>query len=250
MFCTQRKWCDIVVCTLADIHIERLNWDSAFLYAIIPKLQDFYFNAILPELAVPTLHKGGICEPSSWMKDDDAWKRDTKDLKSATTTITVPILGHSLTDMSTHSLVRFPEILTAHGHSHSVLRPLPGNSITAHGHSLVPAAHCSWPLTALCPGYSLTPLSLMATRLLVLVLATYSLLMATHSLLMASHSLLQVLATYSLTAMATHCSWLLLMATQSLLQVLATHSLTAHGHSLTHCFRSWPLIHSLLMATH
>ena len=38
MFCTQRKWCDIVVCTLADIHIERLNWDSAFLYAIIPKL--------------------------------------------------------------------------------------------------------------------------------------------------------------------------------------------------------------------
>ena len=80
-FCTQRKWCDIVVCTLADIHIERLNWDSAFLYAIIPKLQDFYFNAILPELAVPTLHKGGICEPSSWMKDDDdAWKRDTKDM--------------------------------------------------------------------------------------------------------------------------------------------------------------------------
>ena len=80
MFCTQRKWCDIVVRTLADIHIEQLNWDSAFWYAIMPKLRDFYFNVLLPKLAVPTLHRGGIREPSSWMKDGDTWKRDTKDL--------------------------------------------------------------------------------------------------------------------------------------------------------------------------
>ena len=76
MFCTQRKWCDIVVRTSTDIHIERLNWDSAFWYAVMPKIRDFYFNAILPELAVPNVHKGGIREPSSWIKDADAWKKD------------------------------------------------------------------------------------------------------------------------------------------------------------------------------
>ena len=35
-----------------------------------------YFSAILPELAVPYLQKGGIqeLEPSEWLHDPDSWE--------------------------------------------------------------------------------------------------------------------------------------------------------------------------------
>ena len=80
MYCTMRTWCDFVVRTSTDLHIERLRWDSAFWSAIMPWLQEFYFTAILPELALPNLHKGGIREPSSWLSDADTWKKKTEDL--------------------------------------------------------------------------------------------------------------------------------------------------------------------------
>ena len=53
MFCTTRKWCDFVVQTNIDIHIERIGWDSQLWETITSKLQHFYFAAILPELSQP-----------------------------------------------------------------------------------------------------------------------------------------------------------------------------------------------------
>ena len=64
MFCTGRKWCDFVLRTSVDIHVERINWNTAFWKDVVPQLKEFHFTAMLPELALPTLHKGGIREPS------------------------------------------------------------------------------------------------------------------------------------------------------------------------------------------
>ena len=79
----------------------------AFWFAVMLKLRDFYFNAILPELAVPTLHKGGICVSllPGWrmvMPGREIQKICNPPPRP------VPILGHSLTEMSTHSLVLLP----------------------------------------------------------------------------------------------------------------------------------------------
>ena len=80
MFCTQRKWCDLVVRTLTDVHIERIQWDSDFWSAAMPRLREFFFTAILPELAAAQQHQGGIREPSSWLKDAAAWRKETESL--------------------------------------------------------------------------------------------------------------------------------------------------------------------------
>ena len=52
MFCTQQKWCDLVVRT-QDIHIERITYDNKFWTTVMPKLKLFYFTAVLPELSFP-----------------------------------------------------------------------------------------------------------------------------------------------------------------------------------------------------
>ena len=80
MLCTQRKWCDFVVHTFTGLHIERLQWDPSFWSAAMPRLREFYFTAILPELVDPHLHKVDIREPSSWLKDAAAWKKETESL--------------------------------------------------------------------------------------------------------------------------------------------------------------------------
>lgn len=63
MFCDQREWCDFIVNTEKDLHVERIYFDNAWWCEQIPKLQTFYFQAILPELACPNHRKGGIREP-------------------------------------------------------------------------------------------------------------------------------------------------------------------------------------------
>ena len=41
--------------------------------SVLPKLHNFYFTAILPELALPRMHTGGIREPKEWLsKPDDS----------------------------------------------------------------------------------------------------------------------------------------------------------------------------------
>jgi len=68
MYCTKRKWCDLVVLT-KTMHIERIKMDPNFSTNIIPKLKDFYFTAVLPELSSP---QAKIREPEEWVTDE--WK--------------------------------------------------------------------------------------------------------------------------------------------------------------------------------
>ena len=75
MFCTRVKWCDFVVRTNVDLHIERVPWDPQFWMSVLPKLRNFYFTAILPELALPRMHTGGIREPKEWLSKPEVWKR-------------------------------------------------------------------------------------------------------------------------------------------------------------------------------
>ena len=72
MFCTQRKWCDLVVRT-QDIHIERITYDDDFWTSVMPKLKAFYFTAVLPELSFP-LGVRAIREPS------DEFKKEWQDI--------------------------------------------------------------------------------------------------------------------------------------------------------------------------
>ena len=69
MYCTNRQWCDFVVMT-KNLHIERIAADSEFEKKIIPKLKEFYFTAVLPELASP---QAIIREPCQWVTNE--WKK-------------------------------------------------------------------------------------------------------------------------------------------------------------------------------
>ena len=66
MYCTNRQWCDLVVMT-KNLHIERITIDFAFEEKIIPKLKEFYFTAVLPELASP---QAVIREPCHWLTNE------------------------------------------------------------------------------------------------------------------------------------------------------------------------------------
>ena len=64
LYCTRRCWCDFILRTDNDLHIERVYTDQAWQRANLQKLQDFYFSALLPELACPRHQQGGIREPT------------------------------------------------------------------------------------------------------------------------------------------------------------------------------------------
>ena len=66
MFCTGRKWCDLVVRT-KNMYIERVYYDNNFRTTILQKLREFYFTAVLPELSFP-LGAIAIREPSQEFK--------------------------------------------------------------------------------------------------------------------------------------------------------------------------------------
>lgn len=80
MFCTRVKWCDFVVRTNVDLHVERVQWDPQLWMSVLPKLHSFYFTAVLPELALPRMHTGGIREPKEWLRNPDTWKQQTNTL--------------------------------------------------------------------------------------------------------------------------------------------------------------------------
>ena len=77
MYCTGRRWCDFVVRTTVSLHVERVSFDEDFWKSAMLSLRKFYFTAILPELAVPRLHNGGIREPSDWL-DIESLTRKTE----------------------------------------------------------------------------------------------------------------------------------------------------------------------------
>ncbi len=65
MYCCDVEWCDFVVCTEKDLHIERINRNDMWWNEQIPKLKDFYFGALFPELASPRHGIGCIREPEA-----------------------------------------------------------------------------------------------------------------------------------------------------------------------------------------
>ena len=68
MYCTNRQWCDLVVMT-KTFYVERIAVDPKFKEKVIPKLKEFYFTAVLPELASP---QTVIREPCQWITEE--WK--------------------------------------------------------------------------------------------------------------------------------------------------------------------------------
>lgn len=44
------KWCDFVVYTTLDIHVERIHFDEKFWMECLTKLTYFLKNALIPEL--------------------------------------------------------------------------------------------------------------------------------------------------------------------------------------------------------
>ena len=62
MYCCNVEWCDFVVNTEMDLHIKRIPRDKEWWQEKLPKLKQFYFDALLPELASPSQAKGGIRE--------------------------------------------------------------------------------------------------------------------------------------------------------------------------------------------
>ena len=63
MYCCDVDWCDFVLRTDKELHVERIQRDQDWWDQQLPKLKTFYFDALLPELACPRFGKGGIREP-------------------------------------------------------------------------------------------------------------------------------------------------------------------------------------------
>ena len=62
LYCTEQDWCDFVVNTKKEMHVERKYYDASWWTSNIEKLKDFYFCSLLPELACPRHYKRGIRE--------------------------------------------------------------------------------------------------------------------------------------------------------------------------------------------
>ena len=60
-----KEWCDFVLRTEKELHIERIPRNHSWWGQQMPRLKEFYFNPLLPELACPRHGKGGIREPKS-----------------------------------------------------------------------------------------------------------------------------------------------------------------------------------------
>ena len=62
LYCCDVHWCDFVVRTNKDIHVERIHRDQDWWQQQLPKLKHY---ALLPELASPMKGKGEIREPAT-----------------------------------------------------------------------------------------------------------------------------------------------------------------------------------------
>ena len=51
------RWCDFVVWTTVDIHVERIPFDQSFWEErLLPKLEYFYVNCVVPEILTGALY--------------------------------------------------------------------------------------------------------------------------------------------------------------------------------------------------
>ena len=76
MFCTNRKWCDFVVRTKVDLHVERIKFNETFCHSFLSKLRNFFFNSLLPELTLP--HKP--IRELEWIDNAKQWNSRIKAL--------------------------------------------------------------------------------------------------------------------------------------------------------------------------
>ena len=63
LYCVNLDWCDFVLRTNKDIHVERIYKDSKWWREQLKTFKKFYFTALLPELTIPRHKRGGIREP-------------------------------------------------------------------------------------------------------------------------------------------------------------------------------------------
>ena len=54
-----RPWCDFVVYTKQGISVQRIKFDKQFWDELVPKLESFYNNCVVPEIVSP-LHPLGL----------------------------------------------------------------------------------------------------------------------------------------------------------------------------------------------
>lgn len=52
LFCTQRSYCDFVVSTEKDVHIEHIYPDKSFWLENVSRVRHFFITSILPELII------------------------------------------------------------------------------------------------------------------------------------------------------------------------------------------------------
>ena len=69
LYCENREWCDFVIRTEKELHVERIPRNKSWWKDQLLKLHAFYFKALLPELACPRYGKGGIRESCNYPKD-------------------------------------------------------------------------------------------------------------------------------------------------------------------------------------
>lgn len=67
LYCEDKEWCDFVVRTEKELHIQRIFRERDWWQEQIPKLHSFYFKALLPELACPRHGRGGIRELQNYL---------------------------------------------------------------------------------------------------------------------------------------------------------------------------------------
>ena len=63
LYCADKEWCNFIVRTSKDMHVERIYRDKEWWDLQMDKCHYFYFSALLPVLACPRHGKGGIREP-------------------------------------------------------------------------------------------------------------------------------------------------------------------------------------------
>lgn len=64
MFCTQSNTCYFIVSSDSKTHTDTIGFDSSFWNQVLPKLEDFYFEHIFPELIYPRIY----CKEERWNK--------------------------------------------------------------------------------------------------------------------------------------------------------------------------------------
>ena len=65
LYCSKRTVCHFIVSDGHQMHTESVAFDSAFWGETLPKLKQFYFDSIFPELVYPRILHGA----TRWNKD-------------------------------------------------------------------------------------------------------------------------------------------------------------------------------------